>query len=126
MKDRVTDKAIYITAGVMAAAWIFAATLLDLVHTNLAVRILIGMVPVAVLVYQVWLCFRYTVSQDEVQKRIILEGLSIAFMMALPVIFLVGFLMEAGVSLPFRFIHAGYFLEVMLIAGYTAAWRRYQ
>ncbi|XUX00236.1 MAG: hypothetical protein TUN42_10170 [Dehalogenimonas sp.] len=126
MRNRVTDKAIYLTAVAMAVAWIFAATLLALVHTNLVVRVLIGMVPVAVLVYQVWLCFRYTMGQDEVQKRIILEGLSIAFMIALPVIFFVGFLMEAGVSLPFRFIDAGYFLEVMLVIGYTIAWRHYQ
>ncbi|PPD58039.1 hypothetical protein [Dehalogenimonas etheniformans] len=126
MKNRVTDKAIYLTAVAMAIAWVFAATLLGILHTNLAVRILIGMVPVAVLVYQVWLCFRYTLGQDEVQKRIILEGLSIAFMIALPVIFFVGFLMEAGVSLPFRFIDAGYFLEVMLVIGYTIAWRHYQ
>lgn len=126
MKGRVTDRAIYITGGVMAVSWGFAAALLALVHANLAVRIIIGMVPVGVLVYQIWLCFRYTTSQDEVQKRIILEGLSIAFMLALPVIFLVGFLMDAGVSLPFRFIDAGYFLEVMLIVGYTIAWRHYQ
>ncbi|APV45364.1 hypothetical protein Dform_02055 [Dehalogenimonas formicexedens] len=126
MKNRVTDTAIYVTAGLMAVAWVFAATLLALVHTNLAVRILIGMVPVAVLVYQVSLAYRYTLSQDEVQRRIILEGLSIAFMISLPVIFFVGFLMEAGVSLPFRFIDAGYFLEVMLVIGYTIAWRHYQ
>ena len=126
MKNRVTDRAIYITGGVMAAAWVLAAALLGILNTSLSVRILIGMVPVAVLVYQIWLCFRYTLSQDEVQKRIILEGLSIAFMLALPVIFFVGFLMEAGVSLPFRFIDAGYFLEVMLIVGYTVAYRRYQ
>jgi len=126
MKNRVTDRAIYITGGVMAVAWVLAAALLGILDTSLPVRILIGMVPVAVLVYQIWLCFRYTVSQDEVQKRIILEGLSIAFMLALPVIFLVGFLMEAGVSLPFKFIDSGYFLEVMLIIGYTIAWRHYQ
>ena len=126
MKNRVTDRAIYITAGLMALAWVVAAALLGILHTNLAIRILIGMVPVAVLVYQVWLCFRYTLGQDEVQKRIILEGLSIAFMIALPVIFFVGFLMEAGVSLPFRFIDAGYFLEVMLVIGYSIAWRHYQ
>lgn len=126
MEKRVTDRAIYVTAIVMAVAWVFAATLLGILHTSLAVRILIGMVPVAVLVYQIWLVFRYTISQDEVQKRIILEGLSIAFMLALPVIFLVGFLMEAGVSLPFRFIDSGYFLEVMLIIGYTITWRKYQ
>jgi len=126
MKNRVTDRAIYITAGLMALAWVVAAALLGILHTNLAIRILIGMVPVAVLVYQVWLCFRYTLGQDEVQKRIILEGLSIAFMIAVPVIFFVGFLMEAGVSLPFRFIDAGYFLEVMLVIGYSIAWRHYQ
>ncbi len=126
MNKRVTDRAIYITGGVMAVAWVMAAALLGILHTSLAIRILIGMVPVAVLVYQIWLCFRYTLGQDEVQKRIILEGLSIAFMLALPVIFLFGFLMEAGVSMPFKFIDSGYFLEVMLIIGYTVAYRRYQ
>ena len=126
MKNRVTDRAIYITAAAMGVAWILAVTLLGILHTNLAVRILIAMVPVCVLIYQVILCFRYTLSQDEVQKRIILEGLSLAFMFALPVICLVGFLMEAGVTMPFRFIDAANFLEVMLLVGYTIAWKHYQ
>jgi hypothetical protein len=83
-------------------------------------------VPVGILVYQIMLCYRYLKSQDEVQKKILLDGLAIGFSVALPMIFLIGFLMEAGVSLPFKFMDGGYFLEVALLLGYTIAWRRYQ
>jgi len=65
-------------------------------------------------------------GQDEVQKRILLEGLAIAFSLALPVIFLMGFLMEAGVKMPFKFMDSGYFLEIALLVGYTIAYRRYE
>ena len=93
---------------------------------GLAVRLLIGVVPVGLLVLQIILAFRYASGQDEVQKRIILEGLAIAFLIALPVIFLVGFVIRAGVSLPLGFIDAGYFMEVALLIGYALAYRRYQ
>ena len=62
---------------------------------------------------------------DPIRERS-LEGLAIAFSIALPIIFLVGFVIKAGVNLPFGFIDAGYFLEVALLIGYTIAYRRYQ
>ena len=126
MKHRVTDRSIYIVAGLIAISWVAASVLLALLKIGLAVRILIGLVPVSLLVYQVILCFRYALGQDEVQKRIILEGLAIAFSITLPVIFLIGFIIEAGINLPFKFMDSGYFMEIALLIGYTIAYRRYQ
>ena len=126
MKTNVSDKSIYILSAFVAAAWIIASILLAILRVGLAVKILIGLVPVALLVMQIIQAIRYTLGQDEVQKRIILEGLSIAFAIALPVIFLIGFVMKAGVSLPFGFMDSGYFMEVALLIGYTFAYRRYQ
>lgn len=126
MEDRVTDKSIYIVSGLIAISWVTASVLLGILNLGLAVRILIGMVPVSILVYQIILCFRYARGQDEVQKRIILEGLAIAFAIALPVIFLIGFIIKAGVSLPFGLMDGGYFMEVALLIGYSIAYRRYQ
>ena len=126
MKHRVTDKSIYIVAGLIAISWVGASVLLQIIEAGLPVRILIGLVPVSLLVLQIILSFRYTLGQDEVQKRIILEGLSIAFSVALPVIFLIGFMIKAGVNLPFGFMDSGYFLEVALLIGYAIAYRRYQ
>ena len=126
MKHRVTDKSIYIVAGLIAISWVGASVLLQIIEAGLPVRILVGLVPVSLLTLQIILSFRYTLGQDEVQKRIILEGLSIAFSVALPVIFLIGFMIKAGVNLPFGFRDSGYFLEVALLIGYAIAYRRYQ
>jgi len=126
LKQNVTERWIYIVAGLIVVSWIAAAVLLKILDVGLAVRLLIGVVPVGLLVLQIILAFRYASGQDEVQKRIILEGLAIAFLIALPVIFLVGFVIRAGVSLPLGFIDAGYFMEVALLIGYALAYRRYQ
>ena len=125
MGKKVTDKSIYIVSALIAISWLVAAVLLRILNVGLGARILIALVPVSILVYQIILCYRYAMGQDEVQKRIILEGLAVAFSVALPIIFLLGFLMEAGVKMPFKFMDAGYFLEVGLLIGYAIAWRRY-
>ena len=126
MKHNVTDRSIYIVAGLIAVFWVGASVLLNMLKIGLAVRILIGLVPVSLLVFQIILCFRYALGQDEVQKSIILEGLAIAFSISLPVIFLIGFIMKAGINLPFTFMDSGYFMEIALLIGYAIAYRRYQ
>jgi hypothetical protein len=126
MGKRVTDRTIYVVSALIAISWPVAAALLAILKIGLGVRILIAIVPVSILTWQIVLCYRYLQGQDEVQKRILLNGLAIGFAGVLPVIFLLGFLMEAGIKLPFRFMDAGYFLEVALLIGYTIAWKRYQ
>ena len=127
MEKRVTDRSVYIASALFAVSWPVATALLAIFKDiNLGWRILIGLVPVCLMVYLIVLCFRYGVWQDEVQKRIILEGLAIAFAVALPVIFLVGVLMTAGVKMPFKFIDSIYFMDVAFLIGYTIAYRRYQ
>jgi len=126
VKHRVTDKSIYIVSGLIVIAWVAASALLEILEVGLPVRILIGLVPVSLLVFQIILAFRYALGQDEVQKQIILEGLAIAFSIALPVIFLIGFIMKAGVNLPLGIMDSGYFLEVAFLIGYVIAYKRYQ
>jgi len=126
VKRKVTERAIYAVASLIVIAWIGASILLKILDVGLAVRILIGLVPVGLLILQIVLGFRYALGQDEVQRRIILEGLAIAFMITLPVIFLIGFTIKAGVNLPLGFIDSGYFMEVGLLIGYAIAYRRYQ
>jgi len=126
MKNIVTDKSIYVVSVLIAIAWVAASALLEILEIGLLVRILIGLVPVSLLAFQIIQAFRYAHGQDEVQKRIILEGVAIAFSIALPIIFLIGFIIKAGVSLPFGFMDAGYFMEAALLIGYAIAYRRYQ
>ena len=126
MKHGVTDKSIYVVAGLVSVSWVAASVLLEILKIELVLRILIGLVPISLLAFQIILAFRYARGQDEVQKRIILEGLAIAFSIALPAIFLIGFIIKAGVSLPFGFMDGGYFMEVALLIGYAIAYRRYQ
>ena len=126
MNHRVTDRSIYIISSLVAISWVAASILMEILKVGLIYRILIGLVPVSLLVFQIILAFRYARGQDEVQKRIILEGLAIAFSIALPAIFLVGFIIKAGVSLPFGLMDGGYFMEVALLIGYLIAYIRYQ
>jgi hypothetical protein len=126
VKQNVSERSIYIVSGLIVVSWVAASVLLKMLDVGLAVRLLVGLVPVALLVYQIILAFRYASGQDEVQRRIILEGLGIAFVIALPVIFLLGFIIKAGVTLPLGFMDSGYFLEVALLIGYTVAYRRYR
>lgn len=126
MKRPVTDRTIYVVSALVAASWVAASVLLGILDVGLGIRTLIGLVPVGFLVLQILLAFRYALGQDEVQKRIILEALAIGFSVALPVIFLIGFIMKAGVKMPFEFMDGGYFLEIALLLGYVIAYRRCQ
>ena len=85
---------------------------LEIPKIGLRIRILIAIVPVSILIWQIVLCYRYLQRQDEVQKRILFNKLAVGFVGALPIIFMIGFLMEAGTKLPFQSMAAGYFLEV--------------
>ena len=126
MKHGVTDRSIYFSSGLIIISWVAASVLLAILKTGLAPRILIALVPVGFLVFQIILVFRYALGQDEVQKRIILEGLAIAFSITLQIIFLIGFIMEAGLNLPFTLMDGGYLMEIALLVGYAIAYRRYQ
>ena len=126
MKYGITDKSLYVVAGLVAFCWVAASVLLEILNIGLVFRIFIGLVPVCLLAFQIILAFRYIRTQDEVQKRIILEGLAIAFAIALPAIFLIGFIIKAGISLPFGLMDGGYFMEAALLIGYAIAYRRYQ
>ena len=126
MKYGITDKSLYVVAGLVAFCWVAASVLLEILNIGLVFRIFIGLVPVSLLAFQIILAFRYIRAQDEVQKRIILEGLAIAFAIALPAIFLIGFIIKAGISLPFGLMDGGYFMEAALLIGYAIAYRRYQ
>ena len=126
MKGTVKDSQIYLASALVGISWIAAAVGLALLHAALVWRLLIGLVPMACLAWQLYLAFRYTQNQDEVMKRITLEALSISFLIALPLIFLIGYIMKAGVGLPLSFMDTGYVLEVTLMIGYLIAYRRYR
>jgi hypothetical protein len=126
MKQRVTDKSLYVTSVLFILTWVAASTLLAILKVGLPVRILIGLVPAGFLIFQIVLAFRYATGQDELQKRIILEGLTIAFTVALPVIFLIGIIMKAGINLPLEFIDSIYFLDIAFLIGYAISYRRYR
>ena len=59
-------------------------------------------------------------------KRITLEALAIAFTIGLVAIFLLGFIMKAGIPLRGDLMDGGYILEAGFVIGYIIAYRRYQ
>jgi hypothetical protein len=122
----VTNSQIYWASAFLGLSWVAAAVALALLNVALVWRLLIGLVPMAFLAWQLYLAFRYAQNQDEVMKRITLEALSISFLISLPLIFLLGYIMKAGIGLPLGFMDAGYVLEISVIIGYMIAWRRYR
>jgi hypothetical protein len=127
MKERaISSGQIYWASTFVGLSWIGAAVALALLNAALVWRLLIGLVPMLFLSWQLYLAFRYTQNQDEVMKRITLEALSISFLVSLPLIFLLGYIMKAGVGLPLSFMDAGYVLEVSVFIGYILAWRHYR
>ena len=109
----VTNSQIYWASAFVGLSWVAAAVALALLNVALVWRLLIGLVPMAFLAWQLYLAFRYSQNQDEVMKRITLEALSLSFLISLPLIFLIGYIMKAGVGLPLSFMDAGYVLEVI-------------
>ena len=127
MKGRaVTNSQIYWASALVGLSWVAAAVALALLNAALVWRLLIGLVPMAFLAWQLYLAFTYTQNQDEVMKRITLEALSISFLISLPLIFLIGYIIKAGIGLPLCFMDAGYVLEASVIIGYIIAWQRYR
>jgi hypothetical protein len=67
-----------------------------------------------------------TQQQDEVMRHITMESLTIAFSAGIVIIFLLGFMMQAGVPLHLGLMDGGYILDFCFLVGYIIAYRRYQ
>ena len=126
MKFKVKDKHIYLVGALMALSWVGATVALVLLNVGLPVRLLIGLVPVATLVLLMRFAFRYAQQQDEVMRHITMESLTVAFSAGIVIIFLLGFMMKAGVPLHLDLMDGGYILEASFVVGYIIAYRRYQ
>ena len=126
MHSRVKDSQVYLASACVGVSWVAAAVVLALWQTALVWRLLICLIPMLFLSWQIFLAFRYFQNQDEVMKRVTMEGLSIAFLIGLPLLFLIGYIMKAGVNLPLTFMDGGILLEITFMIGYLIAYRRYR
>jgi hypothetical protein len=110
----------------MAFCWAAATVALGFLKVGLPVRVLIGLVPVASLLLLMLFAFRYAQQQDEVMRHVTMESLTIAFSVGIAIIFLLGWMIQAGVPLHLSLMDGGYILDLCFIGGYVVAYRRYQ
>ncbi len=126
MKENSRDRKLLAISAVVGLAWVAASLVLKLLTLPIPARLLIGIVPIALLFYQIVAIFRYVRSQDEFLRRISLEALAFAFPVGLLGVFILGLLMRSGIAIQLDFMDAGYLLIAGYIAGYFLAYRRYQ
>jgi hypothetical protein len=107
--------------SVVVVSW-----LLETREMSGAIRLGLALVPVAAYVFCLVLCLRLLRGIDELQRRIHLEALVVAFPSTLVAVFACEYLRKAGIISQFK---PDYILTAMMVfwgIGLFIAWRRYQ
>jgi hypothetical protein len=124
-------RAVLLWVGVVLV-WLltyFAARWL-LKHVAMAtwLRVLVALMPMPPFVCCLILFIRNVRGMDELQRRIHLEALAIAFPLTMLLLMTLG-LLERAVDLPFEdwsYLHVWYYLPIFYFGGLAYATRRYQ
>ena len=109
-------------------SWLGARIFLDSDVTNPAVRIGVALVPVPLFALFLWHFVAGIRSLDELERRIQLEALAVAFPVAVLLIMMLG-LLDLAVPLnpdDWSYRHVGPFLFMLYFFGLFLARRRYQ
>lgn len=126
MKKNSPDRKLLVISALVGLIWVAASLVLKLLPLTITARLLIGIVPIALLFYQIVVIYRYVRSQDEFLRSISLEALAFAFPIGLLGVFIIGLMMRSGIAIQLDFMDAGYLLIAGYAAGYFLAYRRYQ
>ena len=92
------------------------------------VRVLVALLPVPFFVATLTLVVRGARDLDELQRRIQLEALAIAFLVTIVFLMTIG-LLQRAIALPFEdwsYLHVWAYLPVFYFAGVAIASRRYR
>ena len=112
--------------GALIGSVVLVSWLLETREMSGAVRLGLALVPVAAHVFCLVFCLKLMREVDELQRRIHLEALVIAFLSSLVTVFACEYLRKAGFISQFK---PDYILMAMLVywgIGFFVAWRRYQ
>jgi hypothetical protein len=116
----------------VALAWIvlyFAARVaLSRLELEPWLRVGIALVPVVPFVGVLWLVAAAVRGMDELERRVHLEALALAFPLATLLLMTLG-LLQRAVPLPFEdwsYAHVWIYLPLFYLVGLAFAWRRYR
>jgi hypothetical protein len=115
-------------ALIFVSAWFVSRGVLELDNTGPTVLIFAALLPVAPFSFMLWKIIKGIRLMDELEQRIHLEALAIAFPLSLILLMTLG-LLELAVSLPpedLSYRHVWAFLPVFYFGGLAFARRRYQ
>ena len=115
-------------ALIFVSTWFIARGVLELENTGPTVRIVAALLPVAPFSFMLWKIIKGIRLMDELEQRIHLEALAIAFPLSLVLLMTLG-LLELAIDLPrddLSYRHVWAFLPLFYFGGLALARRRYQ
>jgi hypothetical protein len=116
-----------VSVAVFVLLFFAARLLLELETLPTSLRVSIALAPLPAFVWFLWAFVRSVSDADELERRIQLEALAIAFPLTISLIMTLG-LLQIAVPLPpddWSYRHIWPFLYVFYLAGLTRARRRY-
>jgi hypothetical protein len=119
---------ILVTGGAWALSFLGARLGLELTEFGSALAVLVALLPVPFFAAFLWFLIAGVRRSDELERRIQLEALAVAFPLTMLLLMLLG-LMELATELnpdDLSYRHVWAFLPVMYLGGVALARRRYQ
>src|SRR5262245_38657103 len=128
MRDKVPRTAVnlLITVALLIASVVVITWLLQTQDFSSPVRISLALVPPVIWIFCITFLRRLIRSLDELQQRIHLEALAIAFGTVFVAIFAFEYLRKAGLTSYLKPDHVMMIMMASLGIGYLVSWRRYQ
>jgi hypothetical protein len=117
-----------IATVVFVLAWFAARAFLEMEGTTDAARVAAALLPVAPFAWLLWEIVKGVRSMDELEQRIQLEALALAFPLTLILLMTLG-LLEIAIGLPAKdlsYRHVWAMLPALYFLGLTLARRRYR
>lgn len=117
-----------ISAILFVMAYFIARLILQQEDTAATLKIIVALLPVAPFIWMLWEIIKGVRRMDELQQRIQLEALSIAFPISLILLMTLG-LLEIAIKLPpedFSYRHVWMMLPLFYFIGLAMARRRYK
>lgn len=124
----VTWKSALLWGVLWVASWLGARILLDSDLGNPALRVAVALIPVPLFALFLWRFIADIRSLDELERRIHLEALAVAFPVTVLLVMMLG-LLDLAVPLnpnDWSYRHVGPFLFMLYFFGLLLARRRYQ
>jgi hypothetical protein len=123
-----TERRIGLSAGLWLSLFFVARMMLELTGLPAWQRIALAMLPLPAFVWFIWEFTRAVSEADELERRIQLEALAVAFPLTLLLIMTLG-LLQVAIELPkedWSYRHIWPLVYVFYLVGLTRARRRYQ